>query len=65
YEHIRGVELDRTLYQRMFNLGDIKIGSSMKNEIEVLIRGIYKPDYYKRIIEYRLRLHMESRQSLL
>ena len=63
YEHVRGIEVDKTLYQRMLGLGDIKIGSAMKNDVEVMLKGIYDPNYYKDIIENRLRRHVELSEA--
>ena len=60
YEHIRGIEVDRTIYQRILGLGDIRIGTAVRNDVEVLLKGIYNPHYYKDIIESRLRRHVEA-----
>ncbi|MEZ4753925.1 MAG: PH domain-containing protein [Bdellovibrionota bacterium] len=58
YEHVRGIEVQRSLYQRLFGLGDIKIGSAMQGDVEIYIRGIINPRYYEKVIEYRLRKHV-------
>lgn len=58
YENIRGVEIDRSLYQRIFNLGDIKVGSAMRADVEVWMPGVRSPDLYRSIIEARMREHI-------
>ena len=59
FDDVRGIEVDRTIYQRIFNLGDILVGSAMGNEVEVRIEGVSQPDRLHQLIEQRMRLHRE------
>lgn len=60
YENVRGIEIDRNLYQRLAQLGDLKIGSSMHGDVELVMHGIRYPERYREIIEERIKKHFEK-----
>jgi uncharacterized membrane protein YdbT with pleckstrin-like domain len=43
FEDIRGVEPFQTIWARIFGIGDLDIGSAMKEEVEITMRGIANP----------------------
>lgn len=55
YENVRGIEIVRSLSQRIFDVGDLKVGSSMQDQIEIEMRGIRQPNKYRELIERRIR----------
>lgn len=57
YENVRGIEIDESLLQRIFGVGDLKIGSSMQSEIEIYMSGVRNPEYFRGILEKRIRAH--------
>jgi hypothetical protein len=63
YENVRGVEIDQCLTQRLFDVGDVKVGSSMHSEVELNMQGVRHPDLYRSIIETRIREHFSSLSS--
>lgn len=50
FEHIRGVEVDRSLWGRLVNVGDLRIGTAMAAEVEINIRDVQNPSVYRDII---------------
>lgn len=60
YENVRGIEIDRSLYQRIFKLGAIRIGSSMHSGVEIEMKGIKNPARLRLLIEDRIRGHFEK-----
>lgn len=57
YEHVRGVEIQQTLLQRIFGLGDLHVGSDVnKGEGEMVICGIRNPDKLKDLLLERVRI---------
>lgn len=60
YENVRGIEIDRSIYQRVMRLGDLKVGSSMSADVELVMHGILHPEQYREIIEDRIRKHFEN-----
>ncbi len=50
FEHIRGVEVDRSLWGRLVNVGDLRIGTAMAAEVEIIIRDVQNPSGYRDII---------------
>jgi len=57
YEHVRGVEIEQGLYQRIINLGDLHVGSGVnKGESEMLVCGIRNPDAIKDELLKRVKL---------
>lgn len=68
YEHVRGVEIQQSLLQRVFGLGDLHVGSDVsKGEGEMVICGIRNPDKLKDLLLDRVRsathLHGQSESS--
>lgn len=55
YSTVRGIEIVRPLWQRILNVGTLKIGSAMRVEVEVLIEGIFNPSRYRDIILSRMK----------
>ena len=57
YEHVRGVEIEQSLFQRCVNLGDLHVGSDVnKGEGEMVVCGIRNPDRVKDLLLQRVRL---------
>ena len=50
FQDVRGVEVDRSLYQRIVNVGDMHIGSAMQAGVEVQFLGVRNPSRYRDII---------------
>ncbi|MCB9030143.1 MAG: PH domain-containing protein [Deltaproteobacteria bacterium] len=55
FENIRGIEIDRNLYERLVNVGDLKVGSAMHEGIEAHLAGIRNPSKYRDIILERMK----------
>lgn len=51
YVHISGIEIRQNLFDRLCNMGDILIGTSMTGSAEIRIRKIERPEYYVNQIE--------------
>lgn len=43
WEDIRGVEPNQTLWERILGIGSVLIGSSMTNEVEIVMEGVANP----------------------
>lgn len=55
YIHIRGMEIEKSVFQKMFNLGDLKLGSPVAQaDAEIVLRGIRDPRRFKDIINQRI-----------
>jgi uncharacterized membrane protein YdbT with pleckstrin-like domain len=50
YSDLRGIEIERNIFARIVNVGDLKIWSLMPTEVELLIAGIRNPSKYRDII---------------
>ncbi|MCB0310570.1 MAG: hypothetical protein KDD42_05015 [Bdellovibrionales bacterium] len=50
YQDLRGVEIDRGIYGRIVNTGDLKIWSLMPSEVELLLSGVRDPSSYRDLI---------------
>ena len=50
FQDVRGVEVDRSLYQRIVNVGDMPSGSAMQAGVEVQFLGVRNPSRYRDII---------------
>lgn len=50
YENIRGIEISRNLYGRIFNIGDLIIVSSAISGVEVVIDNVRDPSRYRDMI---------------
>ena len=55
FQNIRGVEIKRSLLDRLFDVGDIAIGSAMRSQDEMIMYGVKNPEYYRDIIERRFK----------
>ena len=54
YNHLREIEIDQTILQKLFGIGDIVlISMSSQSEDEVYMRGIPNPRHIKDLIEKR------------
>jgi hypothetical protein len=60
YENVRGVEFDQGIVDRIFDVGDVKIGSSMHAEVELNLTGVRHPGLYRSLIEARIRGHFSN-----
>lgn len=47
---IRGVDIERSIFGRLLNTGDLLIGSALNSEMEFRLRGIFNPSLYRDII---------------
>jgi len=68
YEHVRGVEIEQSLIQRMLGLGDLRVGSDVnKGEGEMVICGIKNPDNLKDLLLDRVRIasHLKEQHEYL
>ena len=43
YEDIRGVEPNQTIWERLFGIGSVLIGSAMTQDVEVVMGGVANP----------------------
>ena len=53
----------RTFYQRLTNLGDLVVGSSMHAGDELVMGGIHRPHFYRDILEARIRAFMNENKA--
>jgi uncharacterized membrane protein YdbT with pleckstrin-like domain len=55
YIHLRGIEIERSVLQKLFNLGDLRLGSAIaQGDAEIVMKGIYNPRRVKDIINERM-----------
>ena len=54
FENIRGIEIDKSILDRILNLGKLKIGSSSTDQIEIIFSGLRNPNQVRALIEYRI-----------
>lgn len=59
YEDIRGVEPYQTISDRIFGIGDLEIGSAMKEEVEIVMEGIADPRAVQLFIGAEIEAHFE------
>ncbi|MCB0337041.1 MAG: PH domain-containing protein [Bdellovibrionales bacterium] len=57
YENVRGIQVDMSLIQKAFQLGDVYIGSSMHADVEIIMRGVLYPRRIREEIEERIKHH--------
>ena len=50
YKDIRGIEIDRSLYGRIFDIGTIRIGSAMSDSVELEMPGVRHPSYLRDLL---------------
>jgi uncharacterized membrane protein YdbT with pleckstrin-like domain len=54
YRDILGIDIERNIIERMFNVGDIKIGTAMLGEAEIVFVGVKDPSKYRDIVVDRI-----------
>ena len=50
YRDVLGIDIERNLIERIFNVGDIEIGTAMLGEAEIVFYGVYNPSKYRAMI---------------
>jgi hypothetical protein len=66
YKHVRGVEIEQSILGRIFNLGDIHVGSdNSRSTAEIVIRGVYNPERIKDILLERVAATMQAEHGAL
>ena len=63
YSKMRGVEIRRTIMQRIFNVGDVCVNTILGDRPEVVMKGIYNPNEMGAVIEYFIELSTKSEQD--
>ena len=65
YEHVRGVEIEQSVLQRLLGLGDLHVGSDVnKGEGEMVICGIRNPDKVKDLLLERVRTASHTKEQM-
>ena len=55
HTHIRNIQIQQNMIERLFNIGTIKIASAGTGDIEISVSGIPAPNRIKAVIDhYRL-----------
>ncbi|GGA33758.1 PH domain-containing protein [Okeania sp. KiyG1] len=55
HAHIRNIQVQQSMMERLFNTGTIKIASAGTGDIEIIVSGIPAPNRIKEVIDhYRL-----------
>ncbi len=63
YHHVRGVEIEQGIVQRLLNLGDIHVGSdNSRMKSEIVLTGIKNPELVKDNLLDRVRTAIENIQ---
>jgi len=62
---IRGIEVHRNLYGRIFNVGSLEIGTAAHYRKEILIKHVYDPSFIRDIILNRKNIVVKKRLSNL
>lgn len=61
YLHIRGVEIDATIFQRILNLGDVHLASDVyKGEGEIVFEGVKNPNLIKEVLQQRTTMKLRE-----
>ena len=64
YHHIRGVEIEQSIIDRMLDLGDIHVSSdNSRASAEIVIRGVRRPERIKDILLERVAASHTPHQS--
>ena len=50
YETLQGVHIRQNLWERFFDIGSILVGTAMTDMPEIVMPGIYRPQYYADLI---------------
>ncbi len=51
HDHVRNIQIDQTLLDRIMGVGDIGISSSGQDGIEIAVRQVPRPDRVKEVID--------------
>ena len=54
YKNVRAIEIERSTYQRLIGIGDVRIGP-MLGDGDMVLSGIRTPEQYRDMIERRMR----------
>lgn len=67
YENVRGIQVDKSIPQRILQLGDVYVGSSMHADVEIVMRGVLHPRHIREEIEERIKHHFSrlSRNTIV
>ena len=60
YHNIRAIEIDRGLIERILNIGDLHIASAAYSNVEIHLKGISDPSYYRDLIMARTRVEIHE-----
>jgi uncharacterized membrane protein YdbT with pleckstrin-like domain len=64
YKHVRGVEIEQSIFGRIFNIGDLHVGSdNSRTTAEIVISGVRHPERIKDIILKRVEIAQELSTS--
>jgi uncharacterized membrane protein YdbT with pleckstrin-like domain len=64
YHHIRGVEIEQSIIDRILDLGDIHVSSdNSRASAEIVIRGVRRPERIKDILLERVAASQTTTQS--
>lgn len=55
FAHVRGVEVEQGIFQRLVNTGNLMVGSAAHLGQEVVMKGVGNPTYYREIIAAQVR----------
>ena len=60
YKHVRGVEIEQSILDRILNIGDIHVGSdNARSTAEIVLRGIRNPERIKDLLLKRVEIAQE------
>lgn len=64
YHHVRGVEIEQSIMDRLLDLGDIHVASdNSRASAEIVIRGVRRPERIKDILLERVAESQNTHQS--
>jgi hypothetical protein len=64
YHHIRGVEIEQSIMDRLLDLGDIHVSSdNSRAAAEIVIRGVRRPEIIKDVLLERVAASQTTTQS--
>lgn len=64
YQHVRGVEIEQSILDRLLDLGDIHVSSdNSRASAEIVIRGVCRPERIKDILLERVAASQNTHQS--
>ncbi len=59
-EHVRSINLRQTFFKRIFRFGDLYLGTSGTDGLEIYIKNIPEPQKFKNLIQERMALQKKS-----